>query len=70
MNAPALYGEGAAEISKTLANGYDPETSAYYQAYRNQRLEENQQQKDRFSEDAAGQKLTISGTNYQAPTVT
>jgi hypothetical protein len=23
-----------------------------------------------FSEDAAGQKLTISGTNYQAPTVT
>lgn len=54
MNAPALYGEGAQEISKTLANEYDPETSAYYNAYRDQRLYENQQQKERFNEDAAG----------------
>lgn len=51
---PSLIGEGANEISKTLASQYDPATSAYFQAFRDQRLFDLGQSKNRFNEDAAG----------------
>lgn len=54
QGVPSVIGEGSAEISKTLAGGYDPETSAYYKAYRDQRLNELTQSKDRLNADAAG----------------
>lgn len=51
---PSLLGEGANEISKTLASQYDPATSAYFQAFRDQRLYDLGESKRRYSEDAAG----------------
>lgn len=51
---PSIIGEGAAEISKTLANQYDPETSAYFQAFRNQRLRDLELSKTRLGNDLAG----------------
>jgi len=51
---PAVLGEGTEEVRKTLASGYDPETSAYYQAFRQKRLAELDESTKRLREEAAG----------------
>lgn len=46
--------EGAEEVRKTLANNYDPETSVFYQAYRNRLMQELADAQRRLREEAAG----------------
>jgi len=50
----SLRTAGAQEIAKTLAGEYDPETSAYFQAFRDQRLFDLEESKTRLGNDLAG----------------
>ncbi len=56
-----LYKQAEGEISKTLTGGYDPLGDTYYQAYRNQVLNELQESKDRLAASTSSRDKYFGG---------